>query len=215
MPVYTNIFVPPMPSPRRFYEVGRAIREIIDSWDSTKKVAAIGTGHLSLELGGPRQFGEHGPDPDRRLPGRLTWTFSLLCSAGSERCSPRPDSSQALRVRSPLAWSSEPFRASQRPWRWRCSCPSPSWRRRRGLAVLMGIFAGGIAGGSVPAILLNVPGTPASAATALDGYPMTKQGRAREGLAMAMFRPSLVGLRAPTPPTRTGWRTGVSATAGK
>ncbi|WP_418606993.1 hypothetical protein [Georgenia sp. SUBG003] len=64
VPVYTNIFVPPMPSPRRFYEVGRAIREIIDSWDSTKKVAAIGTGHLSLELGGPRQFGEHGPDPE-------------------------------------------------------------------------------------------------------------------------------------------------------
>jgi protocatechuate 4,5-dioxygenase beta chain len=31
-------------------------------------VAIIGTGHLSLELGGPRQFGEHGPDPefDRR-----------------------------------------------------------------------------------------------------------------------------------------------------
>jgi protocatechuate 4,5-dioxygenase beta chain len=26
-------------------------------------VAVIGTGHLSLELGGPRQFGEHGPDP--------------------------------------------------------------------------------------------------------------------------------------------------------
>jgi protocatechuate 4,5-dioxygenase beta chain len=31
-------------------------------------VAVIGTGHLSLELGGPRQFGPHGPDPefDRR-----------------------------------------------------------------------------------------------------------------------------------------------------
>ena len=27
------------------------------------RVAVIGTGHLSLELGGPRQFGEHGPDP--------------------------------------------------------------------------------------------------------------------------------------------------------
>ncbi|WP_418608188.1 tripartite tricarboxylate transporter permease [Georgenia sp. SUBG003] len=38
-----------------------------------------------------------------------------------------------------------------------------------GLAVLMGIFAGGIAGGSVPAILLNVPGTPASAATHAPG----------------------------------------------
>ena len=26
--------------------------------------AALGTGHLSLELGGPRQFGPHGPDPE-------------------------------------------------------------------------------------------------------------------------------------------------------
>ncbi|WP_147915459.1 extradiol ring-cleavage dioxygenase [Ruania zhangjianzhongii] len=64
VPLYTNIFVPPMPSPRRFWQVGRAVRQIIDSWDSDLKVAAIGTGHLSLELGGPRQFGEHGPDPE-------------------------------------------------------------------------------------------------------------------------------------------------------
>lgn len=64
VPVYTNIFVPPMPSPKRFWQVGRAIREIIDAYPSDLKVAAIGTGHLSLELGGPRQFGDHGPDPE-------------------------------------------------------------------------------------------------------------------------------------------------------
>lgn len=64
VPIYTNIFVPPMPSPRRFWELGLAIRECIDAWDSDQRVAAIGTGHLSLELGGPRQFGEHGPDPE-------------------------------------------------------------------------------------------------------------------------------------------------------
>lgn len=63
-----------------------------------------------------------------------------------------------------------------------------------GLAVLMGLFAGGIAGGSIPAILLNVPGTPASAATALDGYPMTKRGRAGEALSMAMFASAVGGL---------------------
>lgn len=63
VPIYTNIFVPPLPSPKRFYDLGRAIRRIIDAYPSDKKVAAIGTGHLSLELGGPRQFGEHGPDP--------------------------------------------------------------------------------------------------------------------------------------------------------
>ena len=49
---------------RRFWQLGRAIREIIDSYPSDKRIAAIGTGHLSLELGGPRQFGEHGPDPE-------------------------------------------------------------------------------------------------------------------------------------------------------
>ncbi|CAM3283513.1 extradiol ring-cleavage dioxygenase [Occultella aeris] len=64
VPIYTNIFAPPLPSPKRFWQVGRAIREVIDAYPSDLRVAAIGTGHLSLELGGPRQFGEHGPDPE-------------------------------------------------------------------------------------------------------------------------------------------------------
>ena len=64
VPIYTNIFAPPMPQPRRFVELGRTIRELVESWPSDKRVAIIGTGHLSLELGGPRQFGEHGPDPE-------------------------------------------------------------------------------------------------------------------------------------------------------
>ncbi|MCP1415577.1 hypothetical protein [Paenarthrobacter sp. A20] len=64
VPIYTNIFAPPLPSPKRFWELGRAIRQIIDEYPTEKKIAAIGTGHLSLELGGPRQFGEHGPDPE-------------------------------------------------------------------------------------------------------------------------------------------------------
>jgi protocatechuate 4,5-dioxygenase, beta chain len=68
VPIYTNIFAPPLPQPRRFVQLGRAIREIVDAWPSDLRVAVIGTGHLSLELGGPRQFGPHGPDPefDRR-----------------------------------------------------------------------------------------------------------------------------------------------------
>lgn len=63
VPIYTNIFAPPLPSPKRFYDLGRAIRKAIDAFPSDKRVAAIGTGHLSLELGGPRQFMETGPDP--------------------------------------------------------------------------------------------------------------------------------------------------------
>jgi protocatechuate 4,5-dioxygenase beta chain len=64
VPIYTNIFAPPLPSPRRFYDLGCAIRRAIDAFPSDKRVAAIGTGHLSLELGGPRQFMETGPDPE-------------------------------------------------------------------------------------------------------------------------------------------------------
>jgi protocatechuate 4,5-dioxygenase beta chain len=63
VPIYTNIFAPPLPQPARFVQLGRAIREIVESWPSELRVAVIGTGHLSLELGGPRQFGPHGPDP--------------------------------------------------------------------------------------------------------------------------------------------------------
>ncbi len=64
VPVYTNIFAPPMPQPSRFVELGKALRAMVESFESDKRVAIIGTGHLSLELGGPRQFGPHGPDPE-------------------------------------------------------------------------------------------------------------------------------------------------------
>ena len=68
VPIYTNIFAPPLPQPSRFVALGEAVRKIVEEWPSHLRVAIIGTGHLSLELGGPRQFGPHGPDPefDRR-----------------------------------------------------------------------------------------------------------------------------------------------------
>ncbi|MEU8257198.1 extradiol ring-cleavage dioxygenase [Micromonospora inaquosa] len=71
VPIYTNIFAPPLPQPKRFVQLGQSIREIVESWPSHLRVAVIGTGHLSLELGGPRQFGPHGPDPefDQRAVG--------------------------------------------------------------------------------------------------------------------------------------------------
>ena len=52
------------PSPAAsFVELGQTIRQLVESWPDDRRVAIIGTGHLSLELGGPRQFGPHGPDP--------------------------------------------------------------------------------------------------------------------------------------------------------
>jgi protocatechuate 4,5-dioxygenase beta chain len=64
VPVYTNIFAPPLPQPARFAQLGAAIRRLVEDWPTDARVAIIGTGHLSLELGGPRQFGPHGPDPE-------------------------------------------------------------------------------------------------------------------------------------------------------
>ncbi len=41
VPIYTNIFAPPLPRPERFVELGRTIREIIESWPSHLRVADI------------------------------------------------------------------------------------------------------------------------------------------------------------------------------
>lgn len=56
-----------------------------------------------------------------------------------------------------------------------------------GIVALMAIAKGGTFGGSIPAILFNMPGTPQATATALDGYPMTKRGEGRKALEMAHY----------------------------
>jgi putative tricarboxylic transport membrane protein len=60
------------------------------------------------------------------------------------------------------------------------------------IAVLLGIYVTAIYGGSVTAIMIATPGTPNAAATLLDGYPLARQGRAREALQMALYA-SLTG----------------------
>lgn len=61
-----------------------------------------------------------------------------------------------------------------------------------GMMLLLGVYCGGIYGGSITAILINTPGTPASAATSLDGYPLAQKGHALKALHMALAA-SLVG----------------------
>lgn len=56
-----------------------------------------------------------------------------------------------------------------------------------GIGYLLGIMKGGTIGGAVPAILLNTPGTPDAAITALDGYPMAKNGQSGKALKIAMY----------------------------
>ena len=52
------------------------------------------------------------------------------------------------------------------------------------IVAMMLIYMGGVYGGSLSAILLNVPGAPASAATALDGHPLAQRGEAGPTIAM-------------------------------
>ena len=57
--------------------------------------------------------------------------------------------------------------------------------RDAAILVLICMYVGAIYGGSRSAILLNIPGTPASAATALDGYPLAQRGQAGYAMALA------------------------------
>lgn len=56
-----------------------------------------------------------------------------------------------------------------------------------GVAMLLGIFCGGMYGGSISAILIHTPGTPAAAATVLEGFPMSQKGESARALTIAMF----------------------------
>jgi len=53
--------------------------------------------------------------------------------------------------------------------------------------ILLGAYKGSLFGGSIPAILLNTPGTPAAAATVLDGFPLTQKGQAGRAMGMALW----------------------------
>ena len=55
------------------------------------------------------------------------------------------------------------------------------------IAMLLGVYKGGMFGGSISAILINAPGTPAASATVLDGFPMTQKGQALKALKMALY----------------------------
>lgn len=61
-----------------------------------------------------------------------------------------------------------------------------------GIPFLLGLYKGGMYGGSIPAILICTPGTAAAAATTLDGYPLAKQGKAGKALKVALFA-SVIG----------------------
>lgn len=61
-------------------------------------------------------------------------------------------------------------------------------------SLLLGMFAAGMAGGSISAILINIPGTPSAAATALDGHAMARKGKAADAIGTAITSSFFGGL---------------------
>ena len=62
------------------------------------------------------------------------------------------------------------------------------------VSLLLGLYVGGMMGGSFAAVLLNIPGTPSASATALDGYPMSVRGEAGLALGTAIIASFIGGL---------------------
>ncbi|HEY6611976.1 MAG TPA: tripartite tricarboxylate transporter permease [Pseudomonas sp.] len=69
-----------------------------------------------------------------------------------------------------------------------------SWEVNSALALIVGIYIGGVYGGSRSAILLNIPGAPSSVATAFDGYPLAKLGEAGRAIGLSTVMSVIGGL---------------------
>jgi protocatechuate 4,5-dioxygenase beta chain len=64
VPIFSNAMIPPLPTPKRYFDVGRGLRVAIGQLDEGLRVAAICSGHLSLEIGGSRGAGWTDPSFD-------------------------------------------------------------------------------------------------------------------------------------------------------
>lgn len=60
-----------------------------------------------------------------------------------------------------------------------------SWEVDPALALMVGVYTGGVYGGSRSAVLLNIPGAPAAVATGFDGYPLAKLGEAGKAIGLS------------------------------
>ena len=68
------------------------------------------------------------------------------------------------------------------------------WPVNEALALIAGVFVGGVYGGARTAILFNIPGAPSAIATALDGYPLAKRGEAGEAIGLTTVMSVLGGI---------------------
>ena len=62
------------------------------------------------------------------------------------------------------------------------------------IGLLVGIYCASACGGSVPSILLKIPGTASATVTAYDGYPMSQKGKSGEALGYAISASTFGGL---------------------
>lgn len=54
LPVFINCLAPPLPQARRCFALGEAVRAAVENWPQRQRVAVIGSGSFSLEIGGPK-----------------------------------------------------------------------------------------------------------------------------------------------------------------
>ncbi|RYG89215.1 C4-dicarboxylate ABC transporter permease [Loktanella sp. IMCC34160] len=69
-----------------------------------------------------------------------------------------------------------------------------SWEVYPAISLMVGIYMGGVYGGSRTAILLNIPGAPSAIATAMDGYPMAQRGEAGQAIGVTTVMSFFGGL---------------------
>lgn len=62
------------------------------------------------------------------------------------------------------------------------------------LYLLLGLYVGGISGGLIPAVLINIPGTPSSLCTTFDGHPMALHGESERALKIGITSSLMGGL---------------------
>ena len=88
-------------------------------------------------------------------------------------CLPGISSTMALAILLPATYAMSPFAA---------------------MVFLMAVFSASVFGGSISAILINIPGTPGAIVTQLEGYAMTRSGRASEALTYSLYSSTIGGI---------------------
>ena len=72
VPIFVNGLAPPLPGSRRCYALGETVGAAIKSWPQRKRVAVIGSGSFSLEIGGPKiPLGARAGTPDPEWASRV------------------------------------------------------------------------------------------------------------------------------------------------